>query len=510
MRWLSRAALCLLLPCIAPTAGDSSEKRAEARLLLETDVSFATNLVHWVDNLSGTSAGKTMPVYQQYWRERFGPMDAADRAALETFARIRGLRIPPESRGAVTTSGCLPVQTETLNWRQIFLSSAMQADSIDELVNLVSRHLGDGDRSALARSLERFRPRLTKVWRDLGYVRRFQRRFHRFLKEGRLLDYLGTVAGFMEVDPAAAPSMKISFIGLPSNGSTHAEADGEHLLVEIRPLDSPEDQIQVLAHEASHFLMRLMTAKQIDVLASQAYGEGDAGALLWKHIWEGLPTALGQGLAEARLGRGSFTLKRPWYHTASIDQFAKLIYPFVDKAVDGSRSIAGGLITEAARALREAPLYREAWPGEFLMTAFFASGEGLSQPARQLRLRMGLGRDAATSGSFDLDDPAVKELLSRYTCMGGVVLIRPHELERAARLDGTDLLSLETIQKAKERAREGMSVILTGRRAGGGAVYYLVAPGLQAVPRLVEAFAGLKGGAPTEPLIITDGNIGSP
>lgn len=496
-RSLALAALLMLPAGPVPAAGPSAY---QARLRIETDVSFTTNLVVWVDNLSGTSIGKTMPLYRRYWEERFGPPDAGDRAAFEAFARIRNLPVPPTGRAVGNDSGCLPVETEGLGWRQIFLAETMASGSMPQLRRALSPYLAVSDLEELTAALDRFRPRFERVWKDLGHVRRFEGRFGKFLAEGKLTAYLDTLAGFFGVDAQAAPPMKISFIGLPVNGPTHAEADGDRLLIEVRQLDDPRDQIQVVAHEASHFLMRRMSISAIDRLASQLYGRAETGALVWRYIWEGVPTALGQGLAEARLSPRSFSRTQRWYHTDAIDRFAKMIFPAVESAVGGGRKIGDGLMPEIAALVERSDLAREARASEFLMTAFYASGEGMSAPMETLRRRLGLGWHPA-SPAFVLGDGAGRDLLRRYNCLGGVVLISAAEIEKASSLDGTPLLPRLLLDRIQQRAMLGQGVIAAGRRSGGGPVYFLVPAGPDGVGRLLEAFSRLRG-IPDEPILV--------
>ena len=462
------------------------------QLRIETQVSFTTNLVHWVDNLAGSSIGKTLPVYQRYWQERFGPPDAEDRRLLDNFARIRLLRLLAPERRVGNERGCLPIVTDGIGWQQTFLSEAMAAQSIADLRRRLRPHLDESDLDGITSTLEHFKPRFEKVWKDLGHVRRFDGRFRRFMAEGRLPAYLDSLAMFFGVDPATTPPMQISFIGLPANGPTHAEADGDRLLIEIRPSDTPVEQIQVVAHEASHFLMRRMSNAQIDKLAGQIYAQSEAGPLVWRYMWEGLPTALGQGLAQARLAPMSISRSKRWYHTDSIDKFARLIFPAVETAMGQSQRIEDGLMPVITGQIQRSELMKESRASEFLMTAFYASGDGMSDAMELMRRRLGLGWDVA-SAVFDLADVRAKDLLERYACLGGVALLSSNELEAAAALGGEPLLTPQTIQEIRAQNSLGHGVIATGRRAGGGTVYFLVAPERSSATRLTEGFTHLRG-----------------
>ena len=481
--------MALLLP--VPGTGRAAEAYTPL-LRIETEVSFTTNLVHWVDNLAGSSVGKTMPLYRRYWKERFGPPGAEDRRLLDNFARIRLLRLPAPERKVGNVRGCLPVATDGMGWHQIFLSEAMAAHSIAELRRGLTPYLTGPDLDGITATLTHFKPRFEKVWKELGHVRRFEGRFKKFMAEGKLPAFLDSLAKFFEVDPRAAPPMKISFVGLPVNGPTHAEADGDRLLIEIRPSDGPVEQIQVVAHEASHFLMRRMSSAQIDQLAAQIYGQADAGPLVWRYMWEGLPTALGQGLAQARLSPMSPSRSKRWYHIDSIDRFARLIFPAVEAAVGQAQGISDGLMPVIAGQVQRSELMQEARASEFLMTAFYASGDGMTDAMDHMRARLGLGWDVA-SAVFDIDDARARDLLRRYTCLGGVALVSTKELETAAMLDGEPLLTPELIQEIREQNLLGHGVIATGRRAGGGTIYFLVAPEPAFATRLTEGFTHLRG-----------------
>ncbi|MFQ5701877.1 MAG: hypothetical protein ACE5HU_08555 [Acidobacteriota bacterium] len=493
----------ILAAFLLPVAPRAAEAPPDDGPRITITVSEATNLIHWVDNLAGTSIGKTKPIYRRYWQERFGPFDAEDRLALETFIRIRTLPLPTPFRIA-NVSGCLPIPADTLGWHQDFLIAAMRSTSITSFAQRLADRLTEEQRADLVKALERFQPRFERAWKDLKHVRRFRKRFERYFDRGDLRAYLRDMARFFGVDAAAAPAMKISLIGLPRDGPTHAEADGDHLLIEIRPQDSPRDQIQVVAHEAAHFLMRQMSAEQIDRLARQVFAKHPAGALVWRLLWESLPTSLGQGLAEARLDPSRFSLSQPWYHISQIDQFAKLIYPAVVDSMGRRQGVGDGLMARLTGLMSRSPLYRRAPTISFLMTAFYVSGEGLEQPLLRLRRRVGTGQ-AGDPMSFSLGEPEGADLLRRFECLGGVILVAPDELVRAARLGGSMVLSDAALIRTLAMVQRGDSVIATGRRPAGGTIFFLVAPRRSAAPRLVEAFTQMRG-IPDAPLAVIEKN----
>ena len=474
-------AILLSTVCNAPAAVEPSPEG----LRLQTRVSEISNLVHWVDNLAGTSVGKTMSLYRRYWKQRFGVPDAGDREALEAFVRIR--RLPIGGGGKLgNLSGCLPVVEPGLTWHQIFLAEAMQADSLEDFLRRLTPHLEPTDRAALQMALERFQERFGKVWRDLSHVRRFETRFREFLEDGRLLGYLNSLAAFLDVDPTGLPPLQLSFLALPAEGPTHAEADGDQLLIEIRPGDGPQQQIQVVAHEAVHFLMRRMSPGQLDGLADQAFRHGELGLALWSYLWEGIPTALGQGLAEATLARRSFSLRKRWYHLDAIDLFAKIIYPVLRDAVAGGRRLRDGVLPEAAAAMAASGKFRDVPRSDALGVAMFVAGPGLESLRDELRRELGT-RARGLSLPFGMEDPVARRWLERYSCLPVVVLALAEQLPAAQALALSAGITKEKFELLRQAATPDGGVTVLPR-PGGGYVFLLLAPDHASASALIEAF----------------------
>jgi len=484
VRWLP--AVLLLSVCGASSAAET----VPAGLRVQTRVSEVSNLVHWVDNLAGTSVGKTTPLYRRYWKQRFGVPDADDREALDTFVRIRRLRIGGGGKLG-NSSGCLPIVEAELTWHQVFLAEAMQAGSLADFLARLTPYLEVADRAALQAALERFQERFGKVWRDLPHLQRFHARFREYLTDGPLLAYLNSLATFLDVDPAGIPPMHLSFMALPYDGPTHAEADGDQLLIEIRPGDGPQQQIQVVAHEAVHFLMRRMSPEQLDLLAGQAFRQGELGPALWGYLWEGIPTALGQGLAEATLARRTFSLRKSWYHREPIDRFAKTVYPVLRDAVAAGRRLRDGVLPEAAAALAKSGNFRAVPMADALSVAVFVAGSGLEGVRDEMRRQLGT-RARGLSLPFTLDDPAALGWMERYSCLPAVVLLLRDQLSAAQPFLQSAGITQERLDAIRHTATPGGDRVAL-RRPRGGYVFVIVAPDLASAPDLMEAFTRHPG-----------------
>lgn len=344
-------------PLTRPHSPASLEERhggAEStprRIRLLTETRYTASLVHWIDSLAGTSGGKTIPIYQHLWQQRFGPPGEDDRHALSGFAAMR------QSIDAQTSCGSPPegAAEAVAGWRLHFLYLALEASSTEELLDRVRPCLTAGEAGELEAALTRFTPGFDEFWRNGTYLQEFETRYRNYVEHGEMLDYLDEVARFFDVDPSTAPPATLCFVLLPFDGPTHAQALGSRLLIEVRPSDTPADQTQVVAHEMSHYLFEQMPSSRRAALEARARSAGPSGAKAWGLLQESLPTALGQGLAVARLTPRDFDLRASWYHIPLIDRFAKMIYPILRRHMEAGRTIEGPFLEEVVRAYEDAP-----------------------------------------------------------------------------------------------------------------------------------------------------------
>jgi len=334
-----------------PATSSSVEARRAPVVRFETEVTYVASFVHFVDSVAGTSGGKTISTYQHLWAIKNGEPQGEVALAILHFLAARDSRHAHQV--CEDRSGSAGAQR---SWEGVFLLRALEALDIDSFLDSIRPCLTEPEERALSSALSVLRPGFDAFWQRAHWLGRFDAAFQRFLDEGSLTSYLGEVARFMDVDPASAPPPVLCFVLLPVDGPTHAQAIGRRLLIEIRPSDTPADQVQVVAHETSHFLFELIAPDRLGALERRARAEGEDGARTWMLLQEALPTALGQGLATARLTPAGFHLSSKWYHTPAIDTFAKRIYPIVAREIDAGRTIDGPFLDEAIRAYKGAPI----------------------------------------------------------------------------------------------------------------------------------------------------------
>lgn len=397
---------------------------------LEVSSSYVANLVHWIDNLAGSSQGKTVQAYRRYWSDRFGAPGREEMSLLGEWVDLRWKRVDRPEPRALNEKGCLPQLEDIPDWRQTFRVRSYEATTVDGFVESMKGELTPEEMATLRKVIEKFRPRFDEIWPRMTFLQSFEDRFRAFLKEGGLTGYLTEVAWFFGVDPAAHPPGRIHLIALPVDGPTHAQADGRDLLIEIRPNDTPVEQIQVVSHEMSHYLWHLVTPERNDSFARQVHAAGPHGPVTWNLLREALPTALGQGLAEEKLAPYLFREHSTWYHIETIDRLAKKIYPVVADAFREKKRIDDGVLAEIGKRAEASSVIAGARPSEYLATSFFAVGDEMWKPFAEVFRRSGV-HNSWPAGAADPNGAAFAE---RYECLSGVVLLGPQDLGKIDRL----------------------------------------------------------------------------
>lgn len=428
----------------------------------EISVSRVANLVHWIDNLAGSSRGKTIRTYRRYWQRRFGGPTPSETDLLRRWSEIR---YKPEQDGPLrplNERGCLPQVEDPLPWRHVFLLRSYEAPSVEAFLEALSDHLDGEEIRELEEIIDAFEPRFDKVWRSMGFLRRFEGRFRRYLEQSDLRPFLGEVARFLEVDPGAFPPGRIHLMALPQESATFATAIGRDLMMEIRPGDGPREQIQVIAHETTHYLWQMIPPDRMDDLARQVHAASSRGAVVWALLREGLPTAVGQGLAEARLAPGRFGFQYAWYHMRHIDRFAKEIYPLVERGIASGGTFAESMASSVGRIPSGSMPVPHA-PGEHLVEAVHLLGEETLPAYARVMQR----NPARHRWVFRAGDPAAGEMLERFQCLGGLAFVGPAEAAEPSRLP--ELFRAALVQAPAASSPEGDEPQVHSAAGGEGA-----------------------------------------
>jgi hypothetical protein len=339
-RYLACAALLCSVSLTTPAAAPAESERSwltRDHYPIEVSVSFTASLFHWLDSLTGLqeagmSAGKTAEVHRRTYARLFGKPRDTDLELLRRFGEIR-LRFARDSRAA--RAGGLGGDASRL------LVAFFDAPDLEAALRSTAPLLTEDEYRDLGRILAHFAPLHLRVWNDGEIPRRFLDRCRDDRRLPELERLLAAIARFFDVDPGAGEPPHLVLTPVERGGGTHAQANGRHLLIELRKRDGLTVTAPVIVHENAHLMIHRIDPQRLERLESVAASLGPTAMQAVSDLSEALPTALGQGVAAQRFLTESFRLDGPWYHRPEIDAYAKRIYPTVKTAL-----LSGGRFDE--------------------------------------------------------------------------------------------------------------------------------------------------------------------
>jgi len=108
--------------------------------------------------------------------------------------------------------------------------------------------------------------------------------------------------------------------------------------------------VDVIIHENVHVMWEMIPGRRLRSLEEAAGKAAPRGERVWRLLHEALPTALGQGVGQARFHPVKFSRDESWYHVADVDRVAKNIYPIVERSIAEGRILDESLMAELVRA----------------------------------------------------------------------------------------------------------------------------------------------------------------
>ncbi len=459
--------------------------------------SQATNLFHWIDSLAESSPGKNRALYYRDWVSEFGPLTPEDRALLSEFKAVRTRRFPPNhSRQFDSDSACLPIEDDSLSRRQKLSIAAMNATSIDDLSARLSALVEPAEALTVQRTIRAFAPRFATIWPRASYLSRVQSEFEGFLSEPRTQALLGHFVRFYELPGELGEFPTLNLVAvLHQEAPTHAEANSHELLIEVRPEDHAAQQVQVIFHEFAHDLFRRLAPDKQRELRTRFYRQGRDGVAAWTLTYEALPTALGQGLAQAILAPDEYRWPDRWYHIDEIDVAAKAIFPIVRNEFFSGRTLFGPLpelIVERVRrtkiAGRIAPVLDQVAEGMII------APEPIALVLRNTRFPL----PSRPIFQVDPDTAAGSAFIARAGCLPLVGFVTEADLTRLA---VTKDEGVAVPQNFRPLPKNAAGIVVPLQRPSGAAALWVIAVDESYVPQMVDAVASMRGW-PSQPVVI--------
>ncbi len=298
---------------------------------IEVSVSFHMGLLHWADSLAGLAgpgltAGKTARAHQFEYNRIHGKPTSQ---AIELLHAFREVRLDFAARATAETRDALTL-------------AFFESSDLDAALHRAAELLDDDEQRVLTAALHFFAPLYRPVWNDGELPRAFLERAASSDKREQLAKFLVEIARFFGVSPTQTPSPRMILVPVTPGHGTHAQAIGRFLLIELRPGEELGDEIPPIVHENAHFLFSRMDPVRLGE-ATGALAEGRRSEEALRHLNEALPTAIAQGVAGQKFLH-RWSKKSAWYHTDTVDAYAKRIFPTIKRALSSGGTFDGELL----------------------------------------------------------------------------------------------------------------------------------------------------------------------
>ena len=457
------------------------------------------NLTYQLDCVADVGIPCSQENFRALWQRELlrSPIDSA------LVARWRSVRArysqevaPKPEPGEVTFP--LSGRFESLDLDERIRIAGLQSLSVQDYASRLELLVLPADRERPMEVVPHFQPRFDAWWRREAAVAGapFARATEALLRGERTSRRLAAFARFYGSRLSSGDTLRFVLLYRPElvKESTSGQQIGTRSLVEFVPRERPEEGMDVVIHELSHFLFSRTPPQALAALESRfialAAGGNGAAIAAYNLLDEVLATTFGNGIiardlvAPARFERRLAT-PGALYNNPAIDQGAKATLRWMDAWLDAGRTIddpefvtryVAGLDSALGPALRTPQLH--------LKRAVVVGDERFGVPIGRLF------RTAFRPSSMYLrEDPCCTEAtLAEFRGNPGVsalFVVRPSELAQLAALGVVTAAQAEEI---RGRAGSGGALFAT-RRGPSSVVYVLATPHAAGIEPLLRRLA---------------------
>jgi hypothetical protein len=387
---------------------------------------------------------------------------------------------------------------ESLDLHERVRVAGLQSLSANDYASRLELLVLPRDRERLLEVVRHFQPRFDAWWRREAAVAgaRFAQATEALLRGERTSRRLASFARFYGSVLPPGDTLRFVLLYRPElvKEGTSGQQIGTRSLVEFVPGERPEERMDVVIHELSHFLYSRTPAQALAALESRfiALAEGGSGGAVsaYNLLDEVLATTFGNGIVARDLlppARFERLLATPGalYNQAAIDQGAKVTLRWMDAWLDAGRTIDDpDFVTRYVAGLDSAlgPELRK--PGLHLKRVVLVGDARFGVPIGRL-----FRTAFRPSSMYVREDPCCTEAtLAEYRGNPGLnalFVVRPSELAQLASLG---IVSAAQAEEIRGRAGSG-GVVFATRRGPASSVYVLATPEAAGIQPLLQRLA---------------------
>lgn len=387
---------------------------AQAQFQVRVRFGEIPNLTYQLDCVSDQPISCSEGNFRELWNREFLKSDE-DRRMIEDWKRLR----ETYAQDFKLTDG---------DGNNYFVSifeklriAGLQSESVADYSRRLDLLTAPVDRDSFERIVRHFQPRFNDWWRREAVKSgdEFARQTDLLLRSPRIAVPLRQFYAFYA--PVLPENYELTFnlfyipdyVREPTNG----QQIQNYSIAEFQAKERPEERIDVIVHELSHFLFENMSSDNEEALRKRFYDLNRASAIpAYNLLNESLATTFGNGIISrsvtpaAQFSRYAGTPKS-FYNNEAIDRAAKVNLLWMDDWLKNGRTINDPAFVEQYVSNLEKSFGADLEkPKLYLSEMFLMVDEKIGSLRREVRQKLEVASFYASEGSWNEDN-----LLENYT-----------------------------------------------------------------------------------------------
>ena len=392
------------------------------------------NLGYQIDCVSGFTVC-TQEAYQQLWESEFH-LTYADRAQIKAWKKIKDryggslkLSIPNDLK-----PGIHPRQSG-VSYEKKLRIAALSSHSISEFREKLRLLMRPTEADELADIAESFLPRFQNWWNHTGFgiAQKYERASVTEFKKLKLIDFFQKVAHFYQSKLPKNETIIFNIIARAPSALKHTSAEEleNYSTLEARPEESPDSQIDVIAHEAFHHLYDLSTIQDHVALIQHFIDSPEVYSIAGYNLLnESLATVFGNGLVKEMVQtpeefKARISKPNSFYSNEGIDLTAKALLPTARRYLEQGLTIQSpSFVSDYLKAYQSAVGTEANRPALALKILFVFFDERFDSSVDHLVKQL----KTNSSWTFVFTEAASFSPFKQYPYSGSVFLITPKKI----------------------------------------------------------------------------------
>lgn len=451
------------------------------------------NLFYQLDCLAGQGYCSESS-YRQLWQQL--GWTAEDEARLTVWKTLKS-RYSKQLQLSRTEPSALPRRFDGLRIWDKVRQAALNARSRQELALNFALVLRPADAESLLGLMDGFYPRFMNWWGKTGksLSETGATRFAELLQDKNinLGQFIEQVSKFYGAELSPLSVLAFNFMARPDLGdrNLNGEQVENQSLIEIKANSKPDEHLDVVIHELSHYLFaRMAPAREAQLI--EAFGQLQQPQAIGAYnlLNEVMATCIGNALLNKMLMSPErferyLTTPGSFYNDAWIDPLAKASYQRVGSALQSGQSLSDPAFIRDYLQLAQASLGPQLAQPTLLLRSMVAAyqdpdmAEQMSQLQRRLRVGVNYGANAL--------DTHAQGAFKDFPALSGVLLVKHQQLPLLK--EWTGIIGPATLQALQSQSAGGKSLIYAYQRSPQSYIFILVAPQAADFKALIEKLA---------------------